>query len=290
MRNGQNVEGARPAGSDVGRNVVFRGAVHEPPLAANVRSVEHVTQEGRMRYAATWFVFAALGCAATGPTADPGLAGGPPSEAETDPPVESGSGGPEGQPSGPVYVQPGAPGEASERLTADEMAALAVPGHSPADVRFMRGMIPHHAQALEMVALMPGRTSNPTLLRLGKRIEISQRDEIALMERWLRDRGEAAPGGDDAMDHGGGGHGALMPGMLTPEQMAELAALEGSAFDRRFLELMIGHHRGALVMVRELFGTPGGGQESWAYQFASDVEADQEMEIRRMRRLLEDIP
>jgi uncharacterized protein (DUF305 family) len=162
----------------------------------------------------------------------------------------------------------------------------------------MQGMIPHHAQAIEMVALMPGRTTNDRLLRLGGRggrIEISQRDEIALMKRWLQDRGESVPdqagtaGHDMAGGDHAGMHGVLMPGMLTPEQMDQLAAAEGVAFDRLFLELMIGHHQGALVMVEELFSTPGGGQESWTYQFASDVDADQEMEIRRMRQMLDEL-
>jgi uncharacterized protein (DUF305 family) len=192
-------------------------------------------------------------------------------------------------------VQAGAPGEDSRELTANEVASLGVPGHSDADVRFMQGMIPHHAQAIEMVALMPGRTRDERLLRLGGRIEISQRDEIALMERWLRDRGESVPGAGETTGHDvatgghGGMHGGLMPGMLTPEQMDQLAAAEGVAFDRLFLELMIVHHQGALVMVRELFSTPGGGQESWAFQFASDVDSDQEMEIRRMGQMLDEL-
>ncbi len=142
-----------------------------------------------------------------------------------------------------------------------------------------------------MVALMPGRTTNDRLLRLGGRIEISQRDEIALMARWLGERGEAAPEAHGTGTEGHGGmHGPLMPGMLTPEQMDRLAAAEGPEFDRLFLELMIGHHEGALVMVRELFSSPGGGQESWTFQFASDVDADQEMEIRRMRQMLDEMP
>jgi uncharacterized protein (DUF305 family) len=172
-------------------------------------------------------------------------------------------------------------------LTPDELAALDVPGHSEADVRFMQGMIPHHAQAIEMVDLMPGRTTNEQLLRLGGRIEISQRDEIALMSRWLRERDEAVPGTGSmamtGMDH------ALMPGMLTPEQMQQLADASGVEFDALFLELMIGHHQGALIMVGELFATPGGGQESFTYQFAADVDADQEMEIRRMQQMLDEL-
>ena len=147
-------------------------------------------------------------------------------------------------------------------------------------------MIPHHAQALEMVELLRDRTSNPRLHRLALRIEISQQDEIAMMQRWLRDRGEKAPG---AMAHHGhdGMMGELMPGMLTPEQMTQLAEAREAEFDRLFLEFMISHHEGALAMVGELFASPGAGQGSAIYHFASDVEADQEMEMRRMRALLE---
>ena len=147
-------------------------------------------------------------------------------------------------------------------------------------------MIPHHAQALEMTELLRDRNSNPRLHRLGLRIEISQKDEIALMRRWLRDRGEEASDGPARHGHDGR-MGELMPGMLTPEQMAQLAEARDAEFDRLFLEFMISHHEGAMVMVEALFASPGAGQGSGIYHFASDVEADQEMEIRRMRALLE---
>ena len=186
----------------------------------------------------------------------------------------------------PPTVQPGAPGEDTRVLDAGELDGTELPPHTDADLRFMRGMIPHHAQALEMAVLLRDRTSNPLLHRLALRIEISQKDEIALMRRWLRDRGEEASGG--AARHGGhGGMGELMPGMLTPGQMARLAEARDAEFDRLFLEFMIHHHEGALAMVEELFASPGAGQGSAIYHFASDVEADQEMEIRRMRALLE---
>lgn len=213
---------------------------------------------------------------ATVPAESPATADAEPRDAEESP---------------PRYVQAGAPGEESRALTPDEMATLGVPDHSDADVRFVQGMIPHHAQAIEMVALMAERTSNERLLRLGQRIEISQRDEIAMMARWLRERGEVVPDLAHPMAPGGHGgmHGALVPGMLKPEQMEQLASADGADFDRLFLELMIAHHEGALIMVGELFSTPGGGQESWTFQFASDVDADQEMEIRRMRQMLNEM-
>ncbi|WP_419940586.1 DUF305 domain-containing protein [Candidatus Palauibacter sp.] len=186
-------------------------------------------------------------------------------------------------------VQPGAPGEASRVLTVQEAASLEHVTHTPADVRFMQGMIPHHAQALEMAALIPERTGHEGLRLLGRRIEISQRDEIAWMTRWLERRGETAPMMGTGHAHGLG-EGELMPGMLSNEEMAALAAARGSGFDRLFLEGMIKHHAGALTMVAELFVSPGGGQETEIHRFASDVDADQDMEILRMQELLTRIP
>lgn len=180
-----------------------------------------------------------------------------------------------------------------------------------ADVRFMVGMIAHHSQALEMTALLPGRASHPAIFTLADRIERSQRDEIHQMETWLRLRGQPLPagGGDHAGHEAAGlhaGHGApsggahhpapagdpahaahgSMPGMLSPEQLASLAAASGPAFDRLFLELMIQHHQGAVSMVRDLFATDGAGQDTEVFRFASDVQVDQASEIARMERLL----
>lgn len=182
-------------------------------------------------------------------------------------------------------VQPGAPGEATRVLAPGELDGTELPPHTEADLRFMRGMIPHHAQALEMTRLLWDRTSNARLRRLALRIEISQKDEIAMMRRWLGERGGEALGG--MARHGHDGMARLMPGMLTPEQITRLAEARDAEFDRLFLDFMIAHHEGALVMVEELFASPGAGQGSAIYHFASDVEADQEMEIRRMRALLE---
>lgn len=186
-------------------------------------------------------------------------------------------------------VQPGAPGEATRLLTVEEAAALEHVTHTAADVRFMQGMIPHHAQALEMAALIRERTDHEGLRLLGRRIEISQRDEIAWMTRWLERRDETAPMVGAGHAHGLG-EGDLMPGMLSREEMAALAAADGAEFDRLFLEGMIKHHQGALMMVAELFGSPGGGQETEISRFAADVDADQDMEILRMRDLLNRIP
>ncbi len=156
------------------------------------------------------------------------------------------------------------------------------PRYTAADVRFMQHMIAHHAQALEMTRLVPERTTRRDIQLISERIDVSQRDEMALMQRWLRARGQAVP--DTGHAHGGAEH-AGMPGMATPAEMARLAAARGGEFDRLFLQYMIRHHEGALVMVAELFASPGAGQEGEIFSLASDVEADQRSEIARMRTL-----
>jgi uncharacterized protein (DUF305 family) len=156
--------------------------------------------------------------------------------------------------------------------------------YTDADVRFLRGMIAHHAQALLMTDMVPSRTRTVAMRLLAERIEVSQRDEIAAMQRWLEQRGEPAPA-SGVHQHGDGAHG-MMPGMLTDAELAALAAATGPEFDRLFLELMIKHHEGALVMVKDLFASPGAGQEPELFVLASDIEADQRGEIRRMQAML----
>jgi uncharacterized protein (DUF305 family) len=181
----------------------------------------------------------------------------------------------------PAIVQPGRPGEASRVVTARDVGQ-APPLHTAADVTFMQGMIHHHAQALDMTQLLYTRTTREEMKLLAKRIDVSQTDEIRFMRRWLEDRGADAPG-----PHAHHMPGAtLMPGMLTTDEMAKLAAAKGAEFDRLFLELMIKHHTGALLMVRELFAQRGAGQEAEIFAFATDVDADQQMEIDRMRTML----
>ena len=158
--------------------------------------------------------------------------------------------------------------------------------HSEADARFMRGMIAHHAQALEMTALVRARSGRQDVRLFAERMEVSQRDETALMRRWLRTRGAEESEAD--AHHAHGGH--AMPGMLTAEEMARLAAATGAEFDRLFLELMIRHHEGALAMVAQLLATQGAGQDAELFQFASDVDADQRAEIARMRGMLQAPP
>lgn len=182
-------------------------------------------------------------------------------------------------------IRPGAPGEPSRVITSEAAAGLPQPEHSAADVLFMQGMIAHHAQAIEMTELLKTRTSSPDMRKLAARIEVSQADEIAMMREWLERKGAAVPAG-----HAHHAPGApLMPGMLTAAEMSRLSAASGEAFDRLFLEYMIKHHEGALVMVRELFATPGAAQDADIYAFASDVDADQRMEIARMSAMLKEL-
>lgn len=160
--------------------------------------------------------------------------------------------------------------------------------YTPADVAFMQGMILHHGQALDMTALVPQRTTDETLRLLAERIRQTQRDEIQRMEHWLADRGETVPAPETYRGHAGhAGHGG-MPGMLTADQMARLERSTGRVFERLFLELMIQHHQGALVMVSNL-QQAGGGLEAEIYRFAADVDADQRAEIARMRHLLNEL-
>jgi uncharacterized protein (DUF305 family) len=149
-------------------------------------------------------------------------------------------------------------------------------------VRFMQAMIVHHRQAVEMTALARERAGSDALRLLAERIAVSQEDELRQMHDWLQRRGAATP---DAHAHHGPGHGG-MPGMLTAEQLAALQASSGAGFDRLFLEFMIFHHEGALVMVEELLATPAATQDAELFLFATHVDSDQRIEIDRMRRML----
>ncbi len=165
------------------------------------------------------------------------------------------------------------------------------PGYTQADVAFMAGMIQHHAQAVLIAGWASTHAASPSVQRLCQRIVVGQRDEIDLMERWLRDRGEAVPADTSramaGMEHS---HGPLMPGMLTADQLAELDAARGTEFDRLFLIYMIHHHRGALTMVDRLFSNPGAGQDETVFRLASDIQADQSTEIERMQQMLAALP
>lgn len=183
----------------------------------------------------------------------------------------------------PQTVQPEPPMDHSAHAHhGPELPATAGRGFTVADVRFMQNMIGHHAQAILMSELAPSRNASDPVLRLAQKIDISQRDEIDFMKRWLVERSQAVPSDEHS-------HTMMMPGMLTEQQFTELRAARGSEFDRLFLSFMIGHHAGALLMVEELFGSPGAGQDSDIFRFATDVDADQRDEIFVMQRLLDTI-
>ena len=172
-------------------------------------------------------------------------------------------------------------------------AAAVVARHTAADTKFMQGMIGHHAQAMVMAAWAPTHGASAPVQRFASKIYQSQRDEIELMQNWLRDHGEAVPDPKDphaGMDMSMPGHMMLMPGMLSAEQLAELDAARGPAFDRLFLTYMIQHHRGALTMVHDLFAAPGSGQEAEIFGYATGVDADQRAEIERMQLMLDAMP
>ena len=198
---------------------------------------------------------------------------------------------------GVTIVQPGAPGQSNKILTP---ATASAPPRKPsdADVKFMQGMIMHHSQAVEMTELLKTRTHDTEVVALGKRIDISQSDEMRFMREWLTERGEplSEHGSMDmaGMDMAGMDHDMdmgsmpMMPGMLTKEQMKALAAATGPEFDHLFLTGMIQHHTGALTMVKDLFRVPGAGQDPRLFDFASDVDNTQQAEIDIMRHMLKE--
>jgi len=188
-------------------------------------------------------------------------------------------------PSAPVVVQPGAPGKPSKKLPSSTTGKL--PPRSQAEVDFMQGMIMHHAQAVEMTALISSHTENKDLRLLGARISSSQSSEINFMKRWLAARGEPLSMAMPDMKNMSGHSMPLMPGMLTPEQMAALRKAKGDEFDHLFLTGMIQHHNGALTMVKDLFDTAGAGQDAELFNFATDVDTGQRAEIRIMQGMLE---
>ena len=193
------------------------------------------------------------------------------------------------EPPAPVLVQPGAPGQPTKTLPAETRPTLSTP--TAADINFMQGMIMHHAQAVEMTALIDSHTQNKQLHTLGARINKSQSDEISFMKRWLMARGQPTthtmhhmPGMDMSSDS------MLMPGMLSAKQMDALRKAKGAQFDRLFLTGMIQHHQGALTMVKDLFDTAGAGQDAELFNFVTDVDSGQRAEIRIMQTMLGEKP
>jgi len=185
-------------------------------------------------------------------------------------------------------VLPGAPGQSARTLSAEEAINIADNSYSPDDVSFMQNMIPHHAQAVEMSALVESRTNQQELVAVAGRIDASQADEIKFMEEWLENRGEPllAAGESHGSGHDGQTGHHKMEGMATPEQMEQLANLEGTEFDQLFLTLMIRHHEGALTMVKKLTKQPGSAYDPVLFAFTNDIVNDQRDEIERMSALL----
>lgn len=191
-------------------------------------------------------------------------------------------------------------GQASAEDTADLEALYwarqdsARANYTEADVRFMRMMITHHAQALVMSQMAPRNGASPSVQTLAARIINAQKDEIDTMQRWLRRRDQPVPtveiDGTDLRVNGMMVHGMDMEGVLTQAQIDELNAARGTAFDRLFLRYMIEHHRGAVSMVDNLFSTDGAAQDEAAFKLASDINADQQTEIARMEQMLNALP
>jgi uncharacterized protein (DUF305 family) len=186
----------------------------------------------------------------------------------------------------------GRPGAASQGPQAKEPKPrpdLVRYPYTAADVDFMAGMIPHHAQAVLMASMAPSHGARPEVKLMCERMLISQRDEIEFMRNWLRDRGQTVPPANAThhrMKMNGIEHDMLMPGMLSPEEMAALDKARGPEWDRLFLAGMIKHHEGAIKMVDDLFASHGALQDEDVYQFATDIYADQTTEIERMQKML----
>ena len=167
------------------------------------------------------------------------------------------------------------------------------PAPAVADVHFVTGMIPHHAQAVKMAGWAPTHGASAALHRFAERIVVAQRDEIAMMRTWLGTQGVPVPAADAThmmMERDGMSHAMLMPGMLSDEEMAQLDRARGTEFDRLFLQFMIRHHQGAITMVEELFASHGAAQDEFVFRLASDVYADQTTEIEFLQILLDDLP
>lgn len=168
-------------------------------------------------------------------------------------------------------------------------SATAPSRFTPADVHFMTAMIGHHAQAITMAKLAPTHGASPTIQTLAARIINAQVDEIRLMRQWLEDRNQPVPDPAASGDHAHHGTHAMMPGMLTEAQLAELDAARGKQFDELFLRFMIQHHQGAVTMVDDLVKSAGAAQDDTTFKIVSDINVDQATEIRRMQQMLFDL-
>ena len=194
----------------------------------------------------------------------------------------------------------GGPGESTPPAPADDRASLerlealyraradsARMNVHPADVRFMTGMIVHHAQALYMSGWAPANAGSESIRTLAARITNAQRDEIGLMQRWLQDRDRPTPRVDERGRVSGPHADMRMAGLLTPEQLENLEAARGETFDSLYLAYMIPHHQGAVTMVHTLFATDGAAQDDLVFKLASDIQVDQTTEVARMQQMLD---
>ncbi len=192
---------------------------------------------------------------------------------------------------GPVAASPQPDPGGGPAAAARARADSARYPYTDADVRFMSAMIGHHSQALVMAAWAPDNGANSSVRTLAERIINGQQDEIVTMQHWLRDRGKPVPQPSrTGMTTHGSHHPMPMPGMLTEDQLRQLRQARGGEFDRLFLTSMIEHHRGAVSMVKELFGTPGAARDETVFKFANDISVDQSTEVARMERMLATLP
>jgi uncharacterized protein (DUF305 family) len=188
-----------------------------------------------------------------------------------------------------VRTQPAAASQPTQTPEPKARPDLVRAPYSEGDIDFMSGMIPHHAQAVLIAGWAASHGARPDVRVLCERIVVGQRDEIEFMRNWLRDRGQTVPDANAThhkMKMNGMEHEMLMPGMLTAEQLAELDKARNADWDRLFLLAMIRHHEGALKMVDDLFASYGALQDDDVYKFASDMQADQTIEIERMQKML----
>ncbi len=186
-------------------------------------------------------------------------------------------------------VEPSTPNRSTPSGIAAARADSIRRPYTAADIHFMTAMIGHHSQAIAVARWAPTHGASPSVLRLAERIVNGQQDEISIMKQWLVDRQQPVPDPGATtmrMTMNGMTHDMAMPGMLTESQLAELNAARSAEFDRLFLKLMIQHHRGAVSMVTDLFGSHGAGQDETVFKFASDVNVDQVTEINRMEKML----
>jgi len=161
--------------------------------------------------------------------------------------------------------------------------------YTAADIHFMSAMIAHHAQAIDIARWAPTHGASASLQVLAERVINAQKDEIALMQRWLRERQLPVPEARATMTMGGMEHVHQMPGMLSAAQLEQLNGAQGKEFDRLFLTFMIQHHQGAVTMVEDLFRSEGAGLDETVFKLASDISADQTTEIDRMQQMLAEL-